>query len=101
MRTNDCTPQDHDVLQSRVITADSPNYPTHMLHVYGLNYYANHPNKLRLNSMAAECEQYTIKSSDAVAGETIHIDLESHVFLKIEMKLVAFMVPLRLWSTVS
>ena len=34
VRTNDCTPEDLDVLKSRVITADSANYPTHVLHVY-------------------------------------------------------------------
>ena len=37
VRTNDCTPDDIGILKSRVITADSPNYPTHALHVYRLN----------------------------------------------------------------
>ena len=77
VRTNDCTPQDYDVLKSRVITADNPNYPTHVLHVCRLNDYANDRNKLMLNSLVEECEQYTIKSSDAVAGQTMHINLEN------------------------
>ena len=77
VRTNDCTREDLDILKSRVITADMPNYPTHVLHVYRLNEYANDRNKLMLNSLAPECEQYTIKSSDAIAGQTTHIDLGS------------------------
>ena len=77
VRTNDCTPEDLDVLKSRVITADSANYPTHVLHVYRLNDYANDQNRLMLNSLAPQCEQYTIKASDAIAGQTTHIDLQS------------------------
>ena len=77
VRTNDCTPEDLDILKSRVITADSPNYPTHVLHVYRLNDYANDRNRLMLNSLAPQCEQYTIKASDAIAGQTTHIDLQS------------------------
>ena len=77
VRTNDCTPEDLDVLKSRVITADSANYPTHVLHVYRLNDYANDRNRLMLNSLAPQCEQYTIKASDAIAGQTTHIDLHS------------------------
>ena len=54
VRTNDCTPEDIDILKSRVITADSSNYPTHTLHVYRLNDYANDQNKLMLNTLAPE-----------------------------------------------
>ena len=77
VRTNDCTPKDLDILKSRIITADSPNYPTHVLHVYRLNDYANDRNRLMLNTLAPQCEQYTIKASDAIAGQTTHIDLQS------------------------
>ena len=55
VRTNDCTPEDIGILKSRVITADSPNYPTQALHVYRLNDYANDRNKLMLNTLASEC----------------------------------------------
>ena len=41
MRTNNHTPEDIRMLKSRVIEADSPNYPTNALHVYSLNDYAN------------------------------------------------------------
>ena len=75
VRTNDCTPEDIGILKSRVITADSPNYPTHALHVYRLNDYANDQNKLMLNTLASECEEFTIKASDATAGQATHIDL--------------------------
>ena len=40
--------------------------------VYRLNDYANDRNELMLNSLAPECDQYTIKASDAVAGQTTH-----------------------------
>ena len=41
VRTNDCTPEDIDILKSRIIIADSQNYSTRALHVYRLNDYAN------------------------------------------------------------
>ena len=37
VRTSTCTPADIDMLKSREITADLPNYPNHALHVYRLN----------------------------------------------------------------
>ncbi len=77
VRTNDCTPEDLDILKSTEITADSPNYPTHILHVYRLNEYANDRNTLMLNSLAPQCDQYTIKASDAIAGQTTHVDLQN------------------------
>ena len=30
-----------------------------------------------LNSLAPQCGQYTTKASDAIAGQTTHIDLQS------------------------
>ena len=45
--------------------------------MYRLNDYANDRNRLMLNCLAQECEQYTIKASDAAAGQTTHIDLEN------------------------
>ena len=92
MRTNDCTPKDLDLLKSRVITADSLDYPTHVLPVYRLKDYADNRNRLILNSLAPQCEQYTIKASDAIAGQTTHIDLQS--LSENRNELVAFMVPL-------
>ena len=60
VRTNDCTPEDLGILRSRVITADTPNYPTHALHVYRINKDVNSRNNLMLNNLASESEQYTI-----------------------------------------
>ena len=37
VRTNDCTQADIEVLKSREIKPDMPNYPTQALHVYRLN----------------------------------------------------------------
>ena len=77
VRTNDCTREDIDLLNSRVITADMPNYPTHALHVYCRNKDVDLRNSFMLNNLASEREQYTIKASDAVAGQTTHIDLST------------------------
>ena len=30
-----------------------------------------------LNNLAPQCEQYSIKASDAIAGQTTHIDLST------------------------
>ena len=89
VRTNDCTSEDIGILKSRVTTADSPNYPTHALHVYRLNDYANDRNKLMLNTLAPACDQFTIKARDAAAGNTTHI----YICLITEIKLVACMEP--------
>ena len=56
VRTDDCTPADVDILKSRVITQDMPNYPTHALHVYRLNVDVDARNTLMLNSLASESE---------------------------------------------
>ena len=77
VRTNDYTEEDLNILQSRVIAAETPNYPTHALHVYKLNDDVDLRNNLMLNNLAPRCEQYTIKASDAIAGQTRHIDLST------------------------
>ena len=77
VRTNDYTPADVDILKSRVITPDMPNYPNHALHVYRLNVDVDTRNILMLNTLATETEQYSIKASDAIAGQNMHIDLST------------------------
>ena len=77
VRTNDYTPADVNILKSRVITSDMPNYPTHALHVYRLNVDVDTRNTLMLNTLATESEQYSIKASDAIAGQNMHIDLST------------------------
>ena len=54
-----------------------PNYPTNSLHVYRLNIDVDERNSHMLNILAPESQQYTIKASDAVAGQTSHIDLSN------------------------
>ena len=63
VRTATCTLEDIDMLKSREITADLPNYPIR--------------NILMLNNLAPQCEQYSIKASDAIASQTAHIDLST------------------------
>ena len=77
VRTATCTPEDLDLLKSKEITAHVPNYPNGALHVYRLNVDADSRNILMLNNLAPQCEQYTIKASDAIAGQTTHIDLST------------------------
>lgn len=77
VRTNSCTPPDIDILKSREITQDMPNYPTHALHVYRLNADVDLRNDLMLDNFAPKSAQYIIKASDAVAGQTTHICLST------------------------
>ena len=75
VRLGECTPADLEFLKSRVISSDSPDYPNTALHVYRLNADVDRRNSFMLNSLAPEDQLYAIKASDAVAGQTRHIDL--------------------------
>ena len=77
VRTNDCTLEDNEVLKSRITKPDKPDYPTQALHVYRLNTDVDKHNAHMLNSLATETQQYSIKASDAIAGQTSHIDLST------------------------
>lgn len=77
VRTANCTPADVDMLKSREITSDATNYPNDALHVYRLNVDVDSRNTVMLNSLAPQCEQYSIKASDAMAGQTAHIELST------------------------
>ena len=74
VRTATCTPEDIQMLKSREIMA---NYPTSALHVYRLNIDVDCRNNLLLTNLAQDCEQYSIKASDAVAGQTTHFELST------------------------
>ena len=89
VRTATCTPEDIEMLKSREITADIPNYPVRALHVYRLNIDVDSRNSLMLNNLAPQCEQYSIKASDAIAGQTTHLQLST---LTNDQKLVAYSV---------
>ena len=77
VRTATCTPADLDMLKSREITADIPDYPNDALHVYRLNVDVDSRNTVMLNNLAPQCEQYSIKASDAMAGQTVHNELST------------------------
>ena len=77
VRTGECTDDDIDLLETHVIAPDTPNYPTHTLHVYRLNDAVDKRNVYMLNSLASENDQYTINACDSVAGQTRHIDLSN------------------------
>lgn len=75
MRTAQCTSEDFDVLKTRIVKPDSPNYPNEALHVYRLNKDVDYRNDLMLNRLASKDDQYFIEASDSIAGQTRHIDL--------------------------
>ena len=77
VRTNECTSEDIDILKSRQVALESPNYPSHVLHVYRLNVDVDARNKLMLNNLASESEQYSITACDSIAGQTTHINLSA------------------------
>ena len=77
VRTATCTLEDIDILKSREITADMPDYPNAALHVYRLNADVDIRNALILKNLPPECDQYSIKASDAMAGQTAHIELST------------------------
>lgn len=77
VRTSECTDEDIDTLKSRVITPDTPYYPSHALHVYKLNVDVDKQNAEMLNNLASGDEQCVIKACDAIAGQTNHIALSS------------------------
>ena len=77
VRTSECTDEYIDLLKSRVITLESPNYPTNALHVYRLNDSVVKLNDFMLNSLASEDDQFTNKAKDSVTGQTHHIDLST------------------------
>ena len=77
VRTSTCTHADIEILQSREITAEIITYPTNALHVYRLNADVDIRNSLMLNNLATESQQYIIKASDAIAGQTSHISVSN------------------------
>ena len=56
VRTVACTLADIDMLKSREITNDMPNYPNDDLHVYRSNVDVDSRNTVMLNNLALQCE---------------------------------------------
>ena len=75
VRTASCTSKDINVLRSRVITRDDPNYPVNALHVYRINVDVDKRNSEMLNNLASEDQQVAIKSLDSISGHTAHMNL--------------------------
>ncbi len=71
-----CTLEDIDILESRVITcdSDSSSYPINALHVYRLNADVDKHNSEMLNRLTSEKEQVVIESSDSM---TRHFNLSN------------------------
>ena len=74
VRTASCTSGDIVVLESRVVSPDSPDYPSEALHVYKLNADVDEHNDYMLRRIPSSIKRYEVKASDALTGQTKHID---------------------------
>jgi len=77
VRTATCTDEDYAVLESRVVSPDSLDYPSEALHVYRLNADVDERNEHMLSKLDSATRRYEVKASDADTGQTKHIDLAS------------------------
>ena len=77
VRTASCTSDDIAVLESRVVSPHSPDYPTEALHVYKLNADVDEHNDCMLRRIPSTVRRFAVKASDAATGQTKHIDLAS------------------------
>ena len=77
LRTASCTTEDIAVLESRVISPDSPDYSNQALHVYRVNEDVDQHNEHMLSKLTSVTRMYEIKASDAITCLTKHIDLAS------------------------
>ena len=77
VRTASCTNDDIAVLKSRVVSPDSPDYPSEALHVYKLNADVDEHNDSMLKRIPSTVRRYAVKASDAVTSQTKHINLTS------------------------
>ena len=77
VRTASCTSEDIAVLESRVVSPDSPDYPSEALHVYKLNADVDLHNESMLRKIPSTVRRFAVKASDAITGQTKHINLAS------------------------
>jgi len=77
VRTATCTDKDYAVLESRLVSPDSLDYPSEALHVYRLNADVDERNEHMLSKLDSSTRRYEVKASDADRGQTKHIDLAS------------------------
>ena len=92
VRTASCTSDDIAVLESRVVSPDSPDYPSEALHVYKLNADVDEHNDHMLRRIPSTVKRYAVKASDATTGQTKHIDLASLVCYQRNRRQVVYMV---------
>ena len=77
VRTASCTSEDIAVLESRVVSPDSPDYPSEALHVYKLNADVDDHNDHMLRRIPSSIRRYEVKANDAVTSQTQHVNLAS------------------------
>ena len=77
VRTATCTDEDYAVHESRVVSPDSPDYPSEALHVYRLNADVDERKEHMLSMLDSATGRHEVKASDAVTGQTKRIDLAS------------------------
>ena len=75
VRTGQSTDEDIETLKSREIDVNDPNYPGDILHVFAYNIAVNSHNKKKLNMIASNEQQVTIRSFEDGKDSTGLIDL--------------------------
>ena len=76
VRTATCTEQDIDMLRSRGIKDEDPNYPHNSVHVYRLNVDVNEQNISKLKDLAPEDQHIVIRAIDCTKDKhTRQLDL--------------------------
>lgn len=65
VRTGSCTEDDIDILRSRNIEDDDPNYPHKSIHVYRLNVDVDKQNILKLRDLAPKEQHVIIRAFDS------------------------------------
>ena len=76
VRTGQSTDEDIETLKSREIDVNDPNYPGDILHVFAYNNAVNSHNKKKLNTIASNEQQVTIRSFEDGKDSTGLIDLK-------------------------
>ena len=66
------TKEDIEVLQSRTVADDDPNYPYDSLHVFRLNKDVDEQNILKLNELAPATQQVVVRAVDCTKDKHTH-----------------------------
>lgn len=77
IRTGQHNKDDIEMLQSRVIKENDPNYPKNALHLYATNYDVRKHNKSKLDSIASKNDQVSIPATDDKTDVTGQLNMDT------------------------